>query len=118
VSDLFDQYLQKFDELKDMMLDSFIRRNTFVEKSLLSKLSISDYLKKNNQTHFSKEEVRVTLDKEIVDKLKTVVIDSNITMSKLFENLLTPLLEDVKAKEKNIEIYNNKNKLKGRRKSE
>ncbi len=39
-------------------------------------------------------------------------------MSKLFKNLLMPLLEDVKIKEKNIEIYNNKNKLKGRRKSE
>jgi len=39
-------------------------------------------------------------------------------MSKLFENLLITLLEDVKIKEKNIEIYNNKNKLKGRRKTE
>ncbi|GAA0866453.1 hypothetical protein GCM10008917_27760 [Paraclostridium tenue] len=38
------------------------------------------------------------MDKEIVDKLKTVVIDSNITMSKLFENLFTPLLEDVQIK--------------------
>ena len=57
VSDVFDKYLQKFDDLKNMMLRTFIRRNTFAEKSMLSKLSISDYLKKNNQTHFSKQEI-------------------------------------------------------------
>ena len=57
VSDLFDQYLQKFEDLKSIMLDSFIRRSTFVEKSLLSKLSVGDYLSKNNQSHFSKDEI-------------------------------------------------------------
>ena len=57
ISDLFDKYLQKFDELKDLMIASFIRRSTFIEKSLLSKLSVGDYLSKNNQTHFSKEEI-------------------------------------------------------------
>lgn len=85
-------------------------------KANKSSISIYDIVKKEKKK--SKEQVGVTLDKEIVNKLKTVVIDSNITMSKLFENLLTPLLEDVKIKEKNIEIYNNKNKLKGRRKTE
>ena len=50
-----------------MMLHSFIRRNTFVEKALLSKLSISDYLKKNGQTHFSKEEVE-SMIKELKEK--------------------------------------------------
>lgn len=81
-----------------------------------SSLSIYDIVKKEKKK--SKEQVGVTLDKDIVDKLKTVVIDSNITMSKLFENLLTPLLEDVEISKKNVDIYNNKNKLKGRRKSE
>lgn len=57
VSDVFDNYLQKFEDIKDIMIDTFIRRNTFAEKSMLSKLSISDYLKLNNQTHFSKEEI-------------------------------------------------------------
>ena len=57
VSDVFDQYLQKFDELKNIMLRTFIRRNTFVEKAMLSKLSISDYLIENNQMHFSKDEI-------------------------------------------------------------
>lgn len=89
-------------------------KTTVIHETQPTKTSISiyDIVKKKKK---SKEQVGVTLDKEIVDKLKTVVIDSNITMSKLFENLLTPLLEDVKIKEKNIEIYNNKNKLKGRR---
>ncbi|MGL4914340.1 MAG: ParA family protein [Romboutsia sp.] len=59
VSDLFDQYLQKFEDLKSIMLESFIRRSTFVEKSLLSKLSVSDYLSKNNQSHFRKEEIEI-----------------------------------------------------------
>ncbi|MGL5716588.1 MAG: hypothetical protein ACRCXT_10555 [Paraclostridium sp.] len=93
-------------------------KRTVIHEIKTEKTSISIYDIVGKEKKKSKEQVGVTLDKEIVDKLKTVVIDSNITMSKLFENLLTPLLEDVKVKEKNIEIYNNKNKLKGRRKSE
>lgn len=58
VSDVFDQYLQKFYDLRNIMLHTFIRRNTFVEKAMLSKLSISDYLKETNQTHFSKQEIK------------------------------------------------------------
>ena len=92
------------------------RKSTIVNDSKEGKpsLSIYDIVKKEKKK--SKEQVGVTLDKDIVDKLKTVVIDSNITMSKLFENLLTPLLEDVEINKKNVDIYNNKNKLKGRRK--
>lgn len=92
------------------------KKSTVTQKANDIKTSISIYDLVKKEKKKSKEQVGITLDKEIVDKLKTVVIDSNITMSKLFENLLTPLLEDVKVKEKNIEIYNNKNKLKGRRK--
>ncbi len=94
------------------------KKSTVIHETNPSKTSISIYDIVKKEKKKSKEQVGVTLDKEIVDKLKTVVIDSNINMSKLFENLLMPLLEDVKIKEKNIEIYNNKNKLKGRRKSE
>lgn len=93
-------------------------KTTVIHETKPNKASISIYDIVKKEKKKSKEQVGVTLDKEIVDKLKTVVIDSNITMSKLFENLLTPLLENVKIEEKNIEIYNNKNKLKGRRKSE
>ncbi|CEN23582.1 hypothetical protein [Paraclostridium sordellii] len=57
ISDLFNQHLQKLEELKELMLDYFIRRSTFIQKSLLRKLSGDDYLNKNNQNHFSKEEI-------------------------------------------------------------
>ena len=75
--------------------------------------SIYDFIKKEEKK--SKEQVGVTLDKNIVDKLKTVAIDSNITMSKLFETLLTPLVESVEVKPANVKKYNEKNKGKGRR---
>lgn len=94
------------------------KKSTVVHGTKNSKATISIYDLVKKEKRKSKEQVGVTLEKEIVDKLKTVVIDSNITMSKLFENLLTPLLEDVEIKEKNVKIYNEKNKLKGRRKSE
>lgn len=76
-------------------------------------INIYDLIKKEKKV--KKEQVGVTLDKEIVDKLKTVAIDSNLNMSKLFENLLIPLLEDVVVKDKNVKLYNDKNKAKGRR---
>lgn len=75
--------------------------------------SIYDFIKKEEKK--SKEQVGVTLDKNIVDKLKTVAIDSNITMSKLFETLLNPLLENIEIKPNNVKKYNDKNKGKGRR---
>ena len=77
-------------------------------------LSIYDIIKKEKKS--TKEQVGVTLNKEIVDKLKTVVIDTDTTMSELFENLLTPLLSDITIKEENVKMYNEKNKAKGRRK--
>lgn len=76
-------------------------------------VNIYDFIKKEKKT--TKEQVGVTLDKDIVDKLKTVAIDSNLNMSKLFENLLKPLLNDVVIKEDSVAIYNNKNKAKGNR---
>ena len=88
-------------------------RITVKECRVENSLNIYDLVKKEKKK--TKEQVGVTLDKEIVDKLKTVVIDSNLTMSKLFENLLKPLLEDVVINEKNVKAYNNKNKGKGKR---
>lgn len=62
-------------------------------------------MKKENKV--KKEQVGITLNKDIFDKLKTVEIDFNINMSKLYEILLIPLLEDV--------VINDKNKAKGKR---
>ncbi|CEK34380.1 hypothetical protein UMC2_35911 [[Clostridium] sordellii] len=76
-------------------------------------LDIYDLIKKEKK--ITKEQVGVTLNKDIVDKLKTVAIDSNLTLSRLFEDLLTPLLENVEINIENVKLYDNKNKLKGRR---
>ena len=76
-------------------------------------VSIYDLIQK--QSSNKKEQVGVTLNKDIVDKLKTVCIDSNLTMSKMFENLLTPFLADVTINYDNVKLYNDKNKAKGRR---
>lgn len=76
-------------------------------------MSIYDLIKKQGAA--KKEQVGVTLSKDIVDKLKTVSIDSNKTLSRLFEELLTPLLEGVVANPEYVELYNSKNKAKGRR---
>lgn len=65
VSDVFDKYLQNFDTVKSLMLDTFLRRTTYVEKSLLSKLSVNDYLEQINQTHFSGQEIT-----DIINELK------------------------------------------------
>lgn len=79
-----------------------------------SNINIYDLIKKEVKKE-PKELVGVTLEKETVDKLKTVVMDSNTNMSKLFEELLSPLLKDVVINEENIKAYNKKNKGKGRR---
>ncbi|WP_343102079.1 hypothetical protein [Romboutsia sp. MSSM.1001216sp_RTP31141st1_G3_RTP31141_220114] len=68
-------------------------------------INIYDFMKKENKV--KKEQVGITLNKDIFKKLKTVEIDLNINMSKLYEILLTPLLEDV--------VINDKNKAKGKR---
>ena len=57
ISDIFDNYLKMFTAVRDMMLSTYLRRNSYAEKSMLSKLSISDYLKKNGEHHFSKDEM-------------------------------------------------------------
>ena len=67
ISEIFDTYLQKFTDLKNLMLDTFIRKSSSIEKSLLSKLSVSDYLKQNNQTHFSKQEIE-SMVRELKEK--------------------------------------------------
>ncbi len=76
-------------------------------------ISIYDLIKKQGVS--KKEQVGVTLSKDIVDKLKTVSIDSNVTLSRLFEDLLTPLLDDVTINPNHVKLYNDKNKAKGRR---
>ena len=62
-----------------------------------------------------KEQIGVTLSKDVVDKLKTVCIGSNMTMSKLLEDVLSQMLVNVKINKTYVTVYNEKNKAKGRR---
>ena len=62
-----------------------------------------------------KEQIGVTLSKDVVDKLKTVCIGSNMTMSKMLEDVLSQMLGNVRINQDNVRIYNEKNKAKGNR---
>lgn len=84
-----------------------------LENKEANTLNIYDLVKKEKKS--TKEQIGITLRKEKVDKLKTLVIDLETDMSKLFEDLLEPLLADIVIKEENVKAYNDKNKAKGRR---
>ncbi|HFL3805238.1 TPA: ParA family protein, partial [Clostridioides difficile] len=55
VSEVFDSYLEGFSELRSMMLKTYIRKNEFIEKALMKKLSLTDFLK-DSKDHFSRQE--------------------------------------------------------------
>ena len=78
-----------------------------------NEIDIYSFIQKQKST--TKEQVGVTLNKDIVDKLKTVCIDNNMTMSKMLEDVLSQMLSNVKINQENVRIYNDKNKAKGRR---
>lgn len=78
-----------------------------------NEIDIYSFIQKQSST--TKEQVGVTLSKEIVDKLKTVCIDNNMTMSKMLEDVLSQMLSNVRINQENVRIYNEKNKAKGRR---
>ena len=78
-----------------------------------NEIDIYSFIQKQSST--TKEQVGVTLSKEIVDKLKTVCIDNNITMSKMLEDVLSQMLDNVRINQDNVRIYNEKNKAKGNR---
>lgn len=78
-----------------------------------NEIDIYSFIQKQSST--TKEQVGVTLSKEIVDKLKTVCIDNNITMSKMLEDVLSQMLGNVRINQDNVRIYNEKNKAKGNR---
>lgn len=66
MSSMFDDYLKQFEDLRNMMLHTYIRKSSCVEQAMLYKLSVGDYLKLNEETHFSKEEFN-----NLIKELKT-----------------------------------------------
>ncbi|MDB0438456.1 hypothetical protein C4R89_02750 [Clostridioides difficile] len=71
-------------------------------------LNIYDLVNKKSK----KVTMSATLDKELVDKLKSFAIDMNTDVSKLLTDILTPVLTDVDIKEENLIAYNNRRKTK------
>ncbi|MGO0987989.1 ParA family protein [Clostridioides difficile] len=61
VSEVFDSYLENFEDLRNMMLNTYIRKNEFIEKALLKKLSLTDFLK-DTKDHFSRQEFTAMLE--------------------------------------------------------
>ena len=57
-----------------------------------------------------KEQIGVTLSKDVVDKLKTVCLGSNMTMSKMLEDVSSQMLVIVKINKTYVSVYNENNK--------
>ena len=84
-----------------------------VTKTQNNEIDIYSLLKR--ESIGKKEQIGVTLSKDVVDKLKTVCIGSNMTMSKMLEDVLSQMLVNVKINKTYVTVYNEKNKAKGRR---
>ncbi|EQI71687.1 TPA: ParA family protein [Clostridioides difficile] len=61
VSNTFDSYLKEFNVLRNMMLNTYIRKNEFIEQALMKKLSLTDYTKITKE-HFSRQEFASMLE--------------------------------------------------------
>ncbi|QPJ86620.1 ParA family protein (plasmid) [Sarcina sp. JB2] len=65
VLSIFDNYLNKFTDINKLLLHSKIRKTTLVEKSVLYKLSVLDFLKEKKQSN------KFKLDfSNLIDELK------------------------------------------------
>ncbi|MGX8128468.1 hypothetical protein ACWTV9_19570 [Clostridioides difficile] len=71
-------------------------------------LSIYNLVNKKSK----KVTMSATLDKELVDKLKSLAIDLDSDVSKILSDMLTKLLFDVDVKEENLIAYNERRKTK------
>ncbi|UWD43257.1 hypothetical protein NYU56_18515 (plasmid) [Clostridioides difficile] len=71
-------------------------------------LSIYNLVNKKSK----KVTMSATLDKELVDKLKSLAIDLDSDVSKILSDMLTKLLYDVDVKEENLIAYNERRKTK------
>ena len=106
--------MPNIDDILKSELPTLSEKTTMkVESNNNNEIDIYSFIQKQSST--TKEQVGVTLSKEIVDKLKTVCIDNNITMSKMLEDVLSQMLGNVIINQDNVRIYNEKNKAKGNR---
>ena len=105
--------MPNIDDILKSELPTLSEKTTMKVESNNNEIDIYSFIQKQRST--TKEQVGVTLNKDIVDKLKTVCIDNNMTMSKMLEDVLSQMLSNVKINQENVRIYNDKNKAKGRR---
>ena len=105
--------MPNIDDILKSELPTLSEKTTMKVESNNNEIDIYSFIQKQKST--TKEQVGVTLNKDIVDKLKTVCIDNNMTMSKMLEDVLSQMLSNVKINQENVRIYNDKNKAKGRR---
>ena len=105
--------MPNIDDILKSELPTLSEKTTMKVESNNNEIDIYSFIQKQSST--TKEQVGVTLSKEIVDKLKTVCIGSNMTMSKMLEDVLSQMLGNVIINQDNVRIYNEKNKAKGNR---
>ena len=105
--------MPNIDDILKSELPTLSEKTTMKVESNNNEIDIYSFIQKQSST--TKEQVGVTLSKDVVDKLKTVCIGSNMTMSKMLEDVLSQMLGNVIINQDNVRIYNEKNKAKGNR---
>lgn len=106
--------MPKFD--KDLLVDKekpVLKSGTMAQDNITTSsnnksINIYDLVNKKSK----KVTMSATLDKELVDKLKSFAIDMDTDVSKLLTDILTPSLADISIKEENLIAYNNRRKTK------
>ena len=105
--------MPNIDDILKSELPTLSEKTTMKVESNNNDIDIYSLLKR--ESIGKKEQIGVTLSKDVVDKLKTVCIGSNMTMSKMLEDVLSQMLGNVIINQDNVRIYNEKNKAKGNR---
>ena len=105
--------MPNIDDILKSELPTLSEKTTMKVESNNNDIDIYSLLKR--ESIGKKEQIGVTLSKDVVDKLKTVCIGSNMTMSKMLEDVLSQMLVNVKINKTYVTVYNEKNKAQGRR---
>ncbi|EQF29839.1 hypothetical protein QEW_4514 [Clostridioides difficile CD160] len=106
--------MPKFDEglltnkEKPILKSGTVGQENIVTTDNNKELSIYNLVNKKSK----KVTMSATLDKELVDKLKSLAIDLDSDVSKILSDMLTKLLFDVDVKEENLIAYNERRKTK------
>lgn len=106
---IFDKELLA-DKEKPILKGNTVGKTNIVSTDNSKELSIYNLVNKKSK----KVTMSATLDKELVDKLKSLAIDLDSDVSKILSDMLTKLLSDVSIKEENLIAYNERRKTKNK----